>query len=195
MSGFYNSLRFDTCNNDQQAYVDSAISDYNLNLAAYWRPQEGVPALTAVGVSPSFFGPIRGALTTQESFLQGRGQSLSACAQCEVRYLPESLFTPPPTSATPTVKCFRTDLEPQYTKYKKSCNGLQDMDTSILWMMPGAYQKGYSGPNNGVGGNLQTRMGMTDPNLQVMAEAQGGGPCRANYGTYGSGRSFAPYTM
>ena len=78
-------------------------------------------------------------------------------------------------------------------RMRRSCNGLEETDTSVYWMMPGAFQKGYSGPWGGVNGNMQTRMAPTDATIKQGAENMGS--CRTNYGSYGSARSFAPYSI
>lgn len=192
MSGYYNTLKFDSCNNDFQAYTGQAVSDYVLNINAAYRPGE-MPTNLSIGSQPTTYGPLRGALVTQESFLQGRGQTLADCPDCDVRWLPESLF-PTPNAHNRLSSCQRTDLEPLQTRTKRSCNGLEEMDTSAYWMMPGAWQPSYSGPNHGVGGNLQTRQAPYDPSINQGGEFYGGGG-GCNYGTYGSGRNMAPYSL
>ena len=190
MAGFYNQLKFDSCYNDSQAYTMQAVNDYVLNLNAVWRQGQPEPRPLAVVQQPTFYGPLRGSLVTQESFLQGRGQTLSDCPDCEVVWLPETLF-PNKASAPPT--CERTDLEPLQTRQRRSCNGLEEVDTSEYWMMPSNYQEGYTGPYFGVNGNLQTRQAPTDVTINQGAESYGS--CRENYGSYGSSRSFAPYSL
>jgi hypothetical protein len=191
MAGYYNSLKFDTAYADAQVYEDQTIGDYVLNLKASYRQGE-TPALPAGVVGqPTFYGPMRGSLVTQESFLQGRGQTLCRGPDCDVLWLPESLF-PAQTTYNQQPTCERTDLEPLQTRMKRSCNGLEETDTSEYWMMPGAFQTGYSGPYFGIGGNLQTRSAPVDGTIAQGAESYGN--CRQNYGTYGNSRSFAPYS-
>jgi hypothetical protein len=192
MAGFYNNLKFDSCNNDFQTFTDQAISNYQLNLNASYR--QGEPPIRPLGVmiNPTTYGPVRGSLVTQESFLQGRGQTLADCPDCEVTWLPESLF-PTKTAYNQLPSCQRTDLEPLQTRVPNSCNGLKDMDTSQYWQMPSNYQNGYSGPYGGINGNVQTRMAPFDATVIQGAEAYGN--CRESYGTYGSARSFLPYTL
>lgn len=192
MSGYYDGLKWDASYADGQVYDQQASADYVLNLNAFYR--QGAPPIQPLSVAnqPTFYGPLRGSLVTQESFLQGRGQTLSAGPDCGVRYLPESLF-PAQTAHNMQPRCQVTDLEPLQTRMRRSCNGLEEMDTSQYWMMPGAYQTGYTGPYFGVEGNMQTRMAPTDATIQQGAEAYG--TCRGSYGTYGSARSFLPYTV
>lgn len=191
MAGYYNRPKFDSCNNDFDTYKAQSVNDYVLNLNAHYRQGEPEVVPLSVGNLPTSYGPLRGSLVTQESFLQGRGQTLADCPDCEVIWLPESLF---PTSAAPrATSCARTDLEPLQTRQRPSCNGIKETDTSQYWMMPSNYQEGYTGPYYGVNGNLQTRMAPEDATIKQGAEAYG--TCRQNYGTYGSARSFAPYSL
>ena len=110
MAGFYNNLKFDSCSNDFDTYRAQAASDYWMNLNAVYR--QGQPPIMPLSVAtqPTTWGPLRGSLVTQESFLQGRGQTLADCPDCDVRWLPESLFSQESGTALP--QCQRTDLEP-----------------------------------------------------------------------------------
>lgn len=191
MAGYYNSLKFDSAYEDFQTYADQTVNDYVLNLKASYRLGATPPMPLSVAGQPTFYGPLRGSLVTQESFLQGRGQTLCNGPDCDVLWLPETLF-PAHTAHNQLPSCERTDLEPLQTRMKSSCNGLKETDMSQYWMFPGAYQTGYSGPYFGIGGNLQTRMAPVDGTIQQGAESYGS--CRQNYGTYGSSRSFAPYS-
>jgi len=188
MAGFYNRLGFDSCNEDFETYRQQSVNDYVLNLNASYR--QGAPPVMPLSITgqPSFWGPLRGSLVTQESFLQGRGQTLANCPDCDVRWLPETLF-PARTAHNQLPSCEKTDLEPLQTRMRKSCNGLEETDTSQFWMMPGAYQVGYTGPSMG---GLQTRQAPDDVTIKAGAEAYG--TCRQNYGSYGAARSFAPYS-
>jgi len=169
-----------------------AVNDYTLNLNSVYR--QGAPPIMPLSVAgqPTFWGPLRGSLVTQESFLQGRGQTLAACPDSEVRWLPESLF-PNQTAHNKLPECQRTDLESAQTRVRRSCNGLDSTDASQYWMMPGAVEQGYtSAPYNAINGNFQSRMAPIDSALSAGSETFG--TCRTSYGTYGSSRSFSPYS-
>jgi len=190
MASFYDRLNFDTAYAQYQSFVDIASSDYVMNLNAVYR--QGQPPIRPLSVAnqPSFYGPNRGVTLTQESFLQGRGQSLSNAPESGVRWLPESLF-PAHTESNTMPACQVTDLEPLQTRMRKSCNGLEEVDTSQYWMLPGAWEAtGYSGLLQGM--NLQTRQAPESANIRQGSEDYG--TCRQNYGSYGSARSFAPYS-
>lgn len=195
MAGFMDMTRYDTCYQDYQAFQDNNYYDRHMDLNTVIRPNVDPLKLSSSGVYPTTFGPIRGKLVTQESVLTKQlGQSKSDCPGCDVNYLPDSLFPAADASSSSSKqKCQITDLEPLYTKERKSCNGLEETDTSRTWMLPGEYQSGYSGPYFGVNGNLQTLMAPYDPNLDVGNQAFGG--CRSNYGTYGGGRDLQPYSL
>jgi len=192
MAGFYNTLKFDSCANDFETFRQAASADYQLNLNANYRTHEPpIMPLSVVG-QPSFWGPLAGSNVTKESFLQGRGQTLADCPDCEVTWLPETLF-PVNTQHNQMPLCERTDLEPLQTRMKRSCNGLEETDTSQYWMMPSEYQPQFMGMGNAVSGNLQTRLAPSDTTMAQGAQSMGS--CRANYGIYGSSRSFAPYSF
>jgi hypothetical protein len=189
MSGFYNNLKFDSCYQDNQVFQDQSQNDYVLNLNAVYR--QGDPPIRPLSVSsqPTFYGPLRGSLVTQESFLEGRGQTLTDCPSGEVFWLPESLF-PANTAYNQPSTCQRSDLEPLQSRMKKSCNGLEETDTSEYWMLPGNWQNGYSGPTMA---GLQTRMPYPSSNLRAGSESYGS--CQQNYGLYGSSRNFGKYSL
>jgi len=193
MAGYYNSLKFDSCNNDFQAYNYQRINDYQMDLAANYRVGQPPVFPLQVGVQPTFWGPLRGSLVTQESFMQGRGQTLAECPDCDVIWLPESLF-PAQTQHSAARECQRSDLEPEYTRMKKSCNGLEETDTTPYTMLPGAWQVGYSGPDSGIGSNMQTRMAPYD-SAGLMGNGSEYYGCKANYGSFGSGRNLQPYSV
>ena len=193
MAGFYNSLKFDSCVNDQQTMQYQKINDYQMDLTANYRTGQRPAYPLAHASNPTFWGPLTGSLVTQESFLQGRGQTLANCPDCDVIWLPESLF-PTQTQHTQPRSCQATDLEPLYTRMKRSCNSVSETDMTEYWMMPGAFQAGYSGPDSGIGSNLQTRMAPYDSSLLAGAGSETYG-CASNYGTFGSGRNLQPYAL
>lgn len=192
MAGYYNTPRFDLCNKDFDNFSNQSINDYNLNLAAHYRVGKPRPMPLSQGMQPSFWGPLRGVQITRDSFLQGRGQTLADCPDCDVRWLPESLF-PAVGTANAASQCQRTDIQSMYTRQPKSCNGLASTDTSEYWMMPSNWKKGYVGYNAVVDTNMQTRMPLPPPGTEPQNGAESYGPCRQNYGTYGSGADFSRY--
>jgi hypothetical protein len=188
MSGFYNSLRFDSAYQDFQVYRDQSENDYVLNLNAHYRQGEKPIMPLSIAGQPTFWGPLRGSLVTQESFLQGRGQTLANCPDCDVVYLPETLF-PANTAHNQLPRCQATDLEPLQSRMKKSCNGLDETDTSMFWMMPSNFQVGYSGPSLA---GMQSRVPPISGQITQGSESYG--TCSGSYGVYGNSRSFAPYS-
>lgn len=189
MSGYHNSLRFDDCNKVSDMYQSDSQNDYTLNVAANYHTSADRPFPLSQGGQPDFWGPLRGIKVTQESFLQGRGQTLADCPDCDVRWLPESVF-PTATQHSAPRSCQRTDLQPLFTRVPKVCNGLDETDISAYWMMPSAYQVGYAGYKAVVDTQLQTRQADPDASVKNGGETYG---CRKTYGTYGSGRDFSRY--
>ena len=155
MAGIYNRVGQDLCAVQYETALNDAVSNYQLDLKAEMRPQPKAQFL-GLGTQPSFWGPLRGNRVTQESFLQGRGHVLSDCPDCGVYRLPNSLF-PRVDSAEKKPACQRTDLQPEYTKQPRACNGLSELDTSCYTMFPGAFVPAYLGYNAVVRTNLQTR--------------------------------------
>lgn len=184
MAGYHNRLKDDACFERFDDYQNQYINNYNLNLPAHYRTNVNQALPLSQGLQPTFWGPLRGRRTTQESFLQGRGQALADCPDCDVRWLPETLF---PEKREAGHKCQRTDLQPLYTRVPSSCNGLRETDVTQYMFLPGAWERGYNGYNAVVQTHMQTRQG--NPQLTAVNQDR----TAKNYGTYGSGRSFAPY--
>lgn len=193
MAGVNTTLNFDPAYAQYQSWRQVQQNDYVMNLNAVYR--QGQPPIRSLSVAnqPSFYGPLRGSLVSQESFLQGRGQVLGDAPEFDVRMLPESLF-PSHTESNEMPACQRTDLEPLQTRMRKSCNGIEEVDMSQYWMIPGAWQAtGYSGPASGVNGNLQTRQA-PNPDPSIRQGSEDYGTCRQNYGSFSvPGNRFAPY--
>lgn len=188
MAGYHNSLKFDLSSRESDAYVSQQQNDYVMNLAAAYRVGKPRPMPLSVGSQPDFWGPLRGNKVTQDSFLSGRGQPLSKGPECDVRWMPESIF--PMSSGESTDQCQRTDLEPMQTRLPKSCNGLSSTDTTAYWMMPSAWQKGYTGFRAVVDTNMQTRQ---PPPIGARDGGESYGACAKNYGSYSSGGDFSRY--
>jgi hypothetical protein len=144
----FGRLNYDACFEYDQDRLNAGYANYTTYLPAYWRANTCRVESLAVGVQPDFYGPVTALKTRQESFLQGRGQPESSCASCEVRYLPSELFPSCKCGATPCVcfpNCRRTDLQPAYTRLKRSCNDLSETDASVFQFFPENFQTGYVG--------------------------------------------------
>lgn len=170
---------------EYQSIRSAQIAEYHMNPYSVYR-QGQVPSVNAgLGVNIDFYGPKRGSLVTQESFLQGRGQSLSNSPSCDVVYLPESLF-PTPNAYNRMSSCYGADLEPGQTRSLKTCDSLSEVDNTKYTMFPGAWNGNYAGWNNGIpGSNLQTRMVPEDMNHS--------GCLKTNYGSYDLPNFLTPY--
>lgn len=194
-SGYYDRSHDDLCYRDFQVHVDEGVMDYNLFLPAHMRMNVEKCHPLSQDKQCDFWGPLRGKRVTQDSFLSGRGQSLSDCPDCDVFYLPESIFPNKPdpgdfayeqqTGKIMSARCQRTDLEPLYTRKPRSCNGLSETDISQYAFMPSAWQKGYTGYRSVVDTNLQSRQALQD--LSVTNGGLAYPECRTNYGSFDSG--------
>jgi len=178
------------CWENQHDENNTAISGYYLN-KNYWMPP-GMNRCTnqALGSTCSFYGPKDVPRTTQESFLQGRGQVNSdQCPDCDVIYLPESVFA---STQNEKKVSENLSLQPQYTRQPKSCFTLSETDTTTYAFMPGAWQKGYTGFNGGLLGygcdtNIQSReQSRSYEPSSSQKQFPGGGHARGskNYGSY-----------
>ena len=185
---YYNNLKNDPSYRAFQDWQDLHQQERQLNLNANYRPALDKAPLLSAGIQPSFYGPLRGVNVTRDSFLQGRGQTLSKCPDCGVRWLPETLF--PQKKKSTSAPCYRTDLQPLYTRVPKSCASLSETDISSYFFLPGAWQKGYTGYASIPGTNLQGRDPASLPQLPAECRAK----CSSNYGSYGSGYDFSAYT-
>lgn len=154
MSGLSNRVTSDLCARQYETSINNAQADRTFDVRAWTRDVDVAPSLGA-GISPDFYGAKRGLRVTQESFLQGRGHTLSNCADCDAISLPTSVF--PMNGRLQAPSCQRTDLQAQYTKTNRSCNALTEMSTAAITMFPGSFQQGYLGFNAVIGTQLQTR--------------------------------------
>lgn len=182
MSGFYNRVTLDSGYEKGRDYVDQSTYDYVLNRHAVMRNRLEAP-LMAPAQNVDFYGPLTGSRVTRESFLMGRGHTLSKGPDNEVYYLPGSIFPAHENKSS----CDRVDLEPLFTRVKPSCNGIKETDTFAYNLMPGKFENGYLGYNNVVPSNLQTRLGPDTSKYSYPA-------CAANYASYEASRSFARYS-
>jgi len=157
MSGYYEMKGKLQCWEDWYNKVNEGTTDYVLDRKYWMRPNVNRCHETSLGTLCSFYGPKDTPRTTQESFLQGRGQAYNdQCPDCEVIYLPDEVFNL--TKEKEKKKsCQDMSLQPQFTRQPKSCGTLAETETTAYAFMPGAYQKGYNGYNAVCSTNIQSR--------------------------------------
>jgi hypothetical protein len=115
--------------------MQGGASDYIMNRQA-WMRGNGCE-LGSLGRYCSSYGPLAGKLVTRDSYLTGRGQALSNCPECEVRWLPEQLFA----GDSPMSKISSQDSMPlTLTRLPKSCSNVADIDVTQYAFMPAQYQ-------------------------------------------------------
>jgi len=180
MAGIYTRMTLDSCFEQADDAQNQKIYDYNLDRSTVMRQHTVKAPLLSAGRQPDFYGPLAGDRVTKESFLQGRGHCLNKCPDCEVTYLPESLF--PKKNIKPS--CEHVDLQGLYTRIPKSCNGISETDTYAFSQMPGAWENGYAGYNAVVYTHLQSR----DPEVPHRSQ-----PGCFNYGSYAPTKDFSRY--
>ena len=182
-SGFYDRVTLDSGFEKGRDVIDQGTYDYTLYRGAVMRANRVEAPMMTPAQNTDFYGPLAGNRVTRESFMQGRGHTLSKGPENEVFYLPESLFNRP---ANVQSQCDRVDLEPMFTRVKPSCNGLKETDTFAYSLMPGKFENGYMGYNSVVYTNLQPRVG---PDTAKYSYSN----CAQNYASYGPSRSFDRY--
>lgn len=93
------------------------------------------------GITCSTYGPKDIPRTTQESFLQGRGQVLNdKCPDGDVVYLPAAVFALGAKNQQDS-KCQVTELTPYFERQPKSCFNISETDTTAYTMgIPSAWQ-------------------------------------------------------
>lgn len=182
MAGIYDRTTMDSCHEKFEDELDQKIYNYTLDRNAVMRQNLVQAPFMSQGRQPDFYGPLAGDRVTKESFLQGRGHRINKCPDCEVRYLPKSLFNEPTIKSS----CDRVDLQGLYTRVPKSCNGLSETIVTPHFQMPENYKKGYSGYNAVVYTHMQTK----NPEVQHRDK-----PGCYNYGSYAPTRDFSRYTV
>lgn len=139
-----NRLHDDDAAKRIQETQQQAPNDYWMNLNAWMRGTHCYPG--AAGNVCSTYGPLdnttNGPMLARDSFLGGRGQALSNCAECEVRWLPSDLFS----SAWATTGDSDM-LKHELTHAPKSCDSLADVDMSAYVMFPRCEQERFSAVN------------------------------------------------
>lgn len=152
MSGVYEMRGKTGC---WENYYDSSNNgqyDYVMN-RSYWMRQN-VPKCSTLALAStcSFYGPKDVPRTTQESFLQGRGQALNdKCPEADVIYLPEGVFATGhqnDQNGQNSQSCERTDLEQYHDRQPRSCFNISETEATTYAFMPGAWQRGYTGAND-----------------------------------------------
>lgn len=130
--------------------------DYVMDLHYYMR-SKGKCTPQALGQQCDFFAPLNNSRPTKDltrdSLLSGRGQVLTGSPECQVYWLPESIFQQRLDSANWS----GDSLEPQFNKLPRACNGLSETDTTQYSFMPGAFQRGYVGYDAIFNSNLNSR--------------------------------------
>jgi hypothetical protein len=183
MSGYYDKSTLDGCWDKAKNNIDNQVYDYTLYRPAVMRINRIEAPFMMPAQNVDFYGPLAGNRVTKESFLMGRGATLSKCPDCEVNYLPSSLFNQPPVKS----QCDRVDLLPMFTRVKPTCNGLKQTDVSEYAFSAGAYAGDYAGINAVTYSNLQTRVGPDyAPNKYEK--------CRETYASYAPSRDFSKYS-
>jgi hypothetical protein len=186
MAGYYEMKGKQGCWEDWFDGVNTSQNDYVLNKNYWMRPGVTRCRDNALGTTCSFYGPKTVPRTTQESFLQGRGQVQNDhCPQCDVIVLPESVFD---LTKDEEKTCQDMSLQPQHTRQPKSCGTLAETEISTYAFLPGAFQRGYQGVSSlcDTGLNIQ---GREDARSQYRAPPRTMAEKQTNYGNY---RSSAP---
>jgi hypothetical protein len=181
-----NQVKYDSCVERGDNETNRATSDYIMNVKAVTRSDVSPTAAFGLAQGRDFYGAFDASRAKKESFLQGRGQPVSNCAECEVITLPESLFPTTFEETRPAGSCINMDLERMMTSSNKSANSLSEAEVWEYTSLPGAYQKGYTGYNSVVNTNMQTRMMSLAP-----PKSSCGRPL--SYATYGIGEGSGRY--
>jgi hypothetical protein len=186
MAGYLDGPQYQACKERSDNELDRASYNYFMNLNAVNRPNVKPTDSFGSAQGRDFYGPANASILKKEAFLQGRGEVLSNCPECEVINLPQSLFGTPFQSARPAGYCASLELERMQTRVPKSANSLSEAEISERTMFPGAYVQGYAGYNAVVNTFQQTRMMTLAP-----PTTDCGRPL--SYATYGLGEASGRY--
>lgn len=180
MAGYYSMKGKQECWERWFDSVNQAQNDYILD-RKYWMPPGSTKCHeNSLGSTCTFYGPKNVPKTTQESFLEGRGQvNDDFCPECGVIVLPDSVF---PGTAQPRA-CQDMSLQPQFTRQPKNCRTLAETDISQYAFLPGAWQRGYLGVNSlcDTGINIQSR---ENARLEYRPSPKTAAQSQLNYGSY-----------
>lgn len=130
-----------------RAYTESIQlggADYHMNRAYWMREGKKKCYPEGRGVQCSMFGPFDNSTdgtrnVTKDSYLRGRGQPLSGCAECQVRWLPEELFE--------TVPAWENDDWGSLTQDMRSadvCDSVAEKDATQYALMPRGFQDSFT---------------------------------------------------
>lgn len=178
MSGYYSSLAYDPQYIQEQEQRNNIRYDYVLNRSAVMRNNVVRAPMLGLGQNATFVGPMAGSRVTLESFLTGRGHTLSKNPGCGVYYLPSSVLSG--TNQEPQVG--RIDLQPLQTRTQPSCNGLRETVITPYNFFPENYKNGYMGMDS-----VATRYSRISRELPNVRD-----PCSQTYATYDP-KPFIPY--
>lgn len=173
----------DACAQRTQESLQSGAAEYTFN-RAYWM-REGrkrcYPAgLGQVCTTP---GPLDnttyGRQVSRDSYLSGRGQTLSNCPECQVRWLPEELFRPTESTEGPNPPS--DELTP-LTRQPKGCSSAAEVETTAYAFMPRYYHDDTASMLVQFGADSKTLDRANDManNSRRRAQQQG----RTSYGYY-----------
>lgn len=179
MAGYYEMRGKLNCWEDGFDALNQGQQDYVMDKKYWMRPGVNRCRENSLGTTCSFYGPMTVPRTTQESFLQGRGQiENDNCPECGVIYLPESVFA---LTKDEEKGCQNMALQPEFTRQPKSCFNISETETTAYAMMPGAFQKGYVGYDALCDTNIQSR---ENARQEYRAPPQTPGQKMTNYGSY-----------
>lgn len=181
MAGYYEMKGKQGCWENWFDAVNKRQQDYVLDKNYWMRPNVSKCRENSLGSTCSFYGPMTVPRTTQESFLQGRGQIQNDhCPECGVIYLPESVFA---LTKDEKKTCQDLSLQPQFTRKPKSCFTLAETDISTYAFLPGSFQKGFLGVNSlcDAGMNIQSR---EEARMEYRGAPRSASEKLSNYGNY-----------
>lgn len=158
MAGYYEMKDRQGCwSNWYDSFNDGVVS-YTFDRKYWMPPGKEMCTNNALGSTCTFYGPMTAPRTTQESFLEGRGQIESdKCPECGVIYLPDSVFAMTKGINTQGQICEDMTLQPEFTRQPKSCFTLSETEQTTYAFMPEAFQKGYTGYNSMCDIHIQSR--------------------------------------
>lgn len=141
MSGYYEMNGKTDCWEQYNTSIN--VASYNRTMdTSYWQPPNASTCQSnGIGIKCSSYGRKDVPRTTQESFLQGRGQVLNdKCPDGDVVYLPSEVFKLGERN-NQDAKCQVTALDPYFDRQPRSCFNISETDTTAYTMgIPGAWQ-------------------------------------------------------
>jgi len=113
-------------------------ADYNMKRSYWMREQQKKCYPDGRGVMCSMYGPFTGDLVTRDSYLNGRGQPLSGCGGCQVRWLPEELF-----DSSDVINDSWGELT-QDMRSADVCDSIAEQDATQYSLMPRGFQDNFT---------------------------------------------------